>query len=198
MKARISRQDAHKLTPKPLAISFAEIVLMVGYLMVAWMMPTGWLDTAFGAMAFAVAGMINPYLSEYSIAFAADPQYFIHCHVLAAWLFPILLPVLIIRRNHGRYSYCFYWKARNKQFGGWLIHLISSVLFYGLLYFSMVWLVDYPLKRGEWAIWVGCVAPSALMLLGVLGIGVLHAYMIIFSAFSDRGCDNELQQKREQ
>ena len=34
----------------------------------------------------------------------------------------------------------------------------------------MLWLVDYPLRRGEKAIWVSGVAPSALILLGTLGI----------------------------
>ena len=187
MKAHISRQDDQMPHPKPLAISFPEIALIVCYFLAVWLIPTSWLDTAVGAMAFAIAGKINPYLSEYSIAFSAAPQYFIHCHVLAAWLLPALLPYLIIRRNGGRARYSTYWHQRNERFGGWLPHLMLSILFYGVAYFGMLWLVDYPLTRGEWAVWIGGVAPSALMLSGVLGIGAMQIYMILFSAFSNRG-----------
>lgn len=187
MKVRISRQDDQAPHPNHLAISFPEIALIVGYFMAVWLIPTSWLDTAVGAMAFAIASKINPYLSEYSIAFSANPQYFIHCHVLATWLFPLLLPYLIIRRNGGRVRYAGCWRQISEQFGGWLPHLMFSILLYGSLYFAMLWLVDYPLTRGEWAVWIGGVAPSALMLLGTFGIGAMQIFMIIFSAFSNRG-----------
>ena len=181
MKARISRQDDQTPHPKPLAILFPEIALIVGYFVAVWLIPTSWLDTAIGAMAFAIASKINPYLSEYSIAFAADPQYFIHCHVLATWLFPPLLPYLIVRRNGGRVRYAIIWRQIGERFGGWLLHLTFSIILFGSLYFSMLWLVDYPLTRGERAIWVSTVAPSALMVSGTLGIGLTTIYMIIFS-----------------
>lgn len=187
MKAHISRQDEQKPPPKPLAISFPEIALIVGYFLAVWLIPTSWLDTAVGAMAFAIASKINPYLSEYSIAFSADPQYFIHCHVLATWLLPTLLPYLIIKRNGGRVAFSLIYRQKAEQFGGWLAYFGLSVFFFGLLYFSMVWLVDYPLTRGERAIWLSGIAPSALMLSGVLGLGVMHLYMVIFSNFSNKG-----------
>lgn len=186
MKARMVQQNAQKPSPNPRAISIPEIALVVGYFLAVWLIPTSWLDTAVGAMAFAIASKINPYLSEYSIAFAAEPQYFIHCHVLATWLFPSLLPCLIIRRNGGRIRYSTYWHQRNEQFGGWLLHLMLSICFYGAAYFGMLWLVDYPLTGGEWAVWLGGVAPSALMMSGVLGLGVTQFYMIVFTAFSSR------------
>lgn len=186
MKARILRKDVQTPNQKSLAISFPEIVLVIGYFLTVWLIPASWLDTSIGALAFAVASKINPYLSEYSIAFAADPQYFIHCHVLATLLFPLLLPYLIVTRNGGRVSYSSYWRQRNERFGGWPPHLLLSVFFYGLTYFGMFWLVDYPLTRGEWAVWIGGVAPSALMLSGVLGIGAMQIYMIFFSVFSNR------------
>ncbi|MCX7628523.1 MAG: hypothetical protein N2Z69_08970 [Methylophilaceae bacterium] len=181
-----SKQDEQKPRLNPLAISLPEIALVVGYFLAVWLIPTTWLDTAVGAMAFAIASKINPYLSEYSIAFAADPQYFIHCHVLATWLFPALLPILIIKRNGGRVFYSSYWHQRNERFGGWLPHLILSAFFYCLAYLGMFWLVDYPLRAGERAIWISGVAPSALMLSGTLGIGVMQIYMILFSVFSNK------------
>lgn len=181
MKKRIPQQDGQIPQPNPLAISFPEILLLVGYFLAVWIIPVSWLDTAVGAMAFAMASTINPYLSEFSIAFADKPQYFIHCHVLAAWLFPPLLPYLIIRRNGGRARYAKTWNQIAERFGGWLPHLIFSIFFYGVLYFAMLWLVDYPLRRGEKAIWVSGVAPSALILSGVLGIGIMQIYMIVFS-----------------
>jgi hypothetical protein len=187
VKARTSRQDDQTPHPKPLAISFPEIALIIGYFLAVWLIPTSWLDTAIGAMAFAIASTVNPYLSEYSIAFSADPQYFIHCHVLATLLFPTLLPYLIIKRNGGRARYAGTWRGLRERFGGWLRHLMFSALLFGSLYFGMLWLVDYPLTRGEWAVWIGGVAPSALMLSGTLGIGVTVIYMIVFSAFSSKG-----------
>ena len=181
MKNRTPNQDEQMPQPNPLAISFLEILLVVGYFVAVWIIPVNWLDTAVGAIAFAIASTINPYLSEFSIAFADKPQYFVHCHVLAAWLFPPLLPYLIIRRNGGRAQYAKIWRQAAKRFGGWLPHLIFSIFFYGVLYFAMLWLVDYPLRRGEKAIWVSGVAPSALILLGTLGIGMMQTYMIVFS-----------------
>lgn len=186
MKAHISRQDEQKPQPKPLAISFPEIALIIGYFLAVWLIPTSWLDTAVGAMAFAIASKINPYLSEYSIAFSADPQYFIHCHVLATWLLPTLLPYLIIRRNGGRTRYASCWRNLRERFGGWVPHLMFSILVFGPVYFGMLWLVDYPIKGAEHAIWISGVAPSALMLQGTLGISATVIYMIIFSAFSNR------------
>jgi hypothetical protein len=187
MKERLSRQNDRTPHPIPLAISFPEIALIIGYFLAVWLIPTSWLDTAVGAIAFAIAGKINPYLSEYSIAFAADPQYFIHCHVLATWLFPTLLPFLIIKRNGGRMAFSLGYRQKIDQFGGRLVYLMLSVFLFGLLYFSMVWLVDYPLTGGERAIWISAIAPSALMMSGVLGLGVMQIYMIIFSAFSNKG-----------
>lgn len=181
MKIRTSNQDEQMPQPNPLAISFLEILLIIGYFFAVWIIPVSWLDSAVGAMAFAMASTINPYLSEFSIAFADNPHYFIHCHILAAWLFPPLLPYLIIRRNGGRVQYARIWRKTAERFGGWLPHLIISIFFYGVLYFSMLWLVDYPLRQGEKAIWVSGVAPSALMLLGTLGIGIMQTYMIVFS-----------------
>lgn len=67
-----------------------------------------------------MASTINLSLSEFSIAFADEPQYFIHCHVLAAWLFPPLLPCLIIRRNGGRVQYADFGVKTAERFGGWL------------------------------------------------------------------------------
>jgi hypothetical protein len=186
MKARMVQQNAQKPSPNPRAISIPEIALVVGYFLAVWLIPTSWLDTAVGVMAFAIASKINPYLSEYSIAFAAEPQYFIHCHVLATWLFPTLLPCLIIRRNGGRARYAKVWHELRDRFGGWLPHAMFVTCLFGALYFSMLWLVDYPLTRGERAIWVSAVAPSALMLQGTLGIGIAMLYMIIFSSFSNK------------
>lgn len=185
MKSRISAENAER-PPKSLAISISEIALIAAYFLAVWLIPTSWLDTAIGAMAFAIAGTINPYLSPYSIAFAADPQYFIHCHVLATWLFPPLLPYLIVRRYGGRVPYSSYWRQRNDQLGGWISHLLISLLGYAFAYLGMYWLVDYPLTNAEWAIWVGSVALSAFVLLGAFSIGLVQIYMIMYSALSGR------------
>lgn len=182
----MKQQDAHMSPVNPLAISISEVALILGYFLAVWLIPTSWLNTAIGAIAFAIASKINPYLSEFSIAFSADPQYFIHCHVLATWLFPTLLPILIINRNGGRKTFSLGYRQKIDQFGGWLIYLMGSVFLFGSLYFSMVWLVDYPLTGGERVIWVSGVAPSALMVSGVLGIVVIQIYMIVFSTFSNK------------
>lgn len=186
MKTRTTAEIAEQPSRKPRAISIAEIVLIAAYFMAVWLIPTSWLDTGIGAIAFAIASKVNPYLSEYSIAFAADPQYFIHCHVLATWMFPTLLPYLIIKRNGGREAFSVGYRQKADQFGGWLTYLMLSVFIFGLLYFSMVWFIDYPITGGERAIWVSAIAPSALMMSGVLGLGVMQVYMVIFSTFSNK------------
>lgn len=177
-------KSTDEASSNPPSISFAEIFLIVTYFLLAWFLPTSWLDTAVGNIAFDIARTVNPYLSEYSIAYAEYPAYFIHCHVIATILIPPLLPWLIIRRNGGREKYSKYWVQRNRYFGGSFIHFILTVPFFFVIYISMFWLVDYPLTRGEWAIWIGAVSPSAFMLSGTIGICIVFFYMIIFSAFS--------------
>ncbi|MBT3068006.1 hypothetical protein [Rhodoferax sp. U11-2br] len=186
-------RDAQISSTNPLAISIPEVALILGYFFAVWLIPTSWLNTAMGAIAFAIASKINPYLSDFSIAFAADPQYFVHCHVLATWLFPTLLPYLVITRNGGRARYANTWRELHEKWGGWVPHSLFSALIFGLMYFSMVWLVDYPLRRGERAIWIGGVAPSALVIQCTLGIGITVIYMSIYSALSNRRGNNELQ-----
>ena len=187
MKARISEQDDQTPRPKRPSISLPEIALAIGCFLAVWLIPTRWLDTAMGAIAFSIASKVNPYLSENSIAFAADPQYFTHCHVLATWLFTPLFPYLVIRNNGGPMAFSVSYRQKIEQFGGWLPYLTLSVSFFGLMYVAMVWLVDYPLNGAERLIWISGVAPSALMFSGCLGIIAMQIYMVFFVRFSSKG-----------
>ena len=77
-----------------------------------------WIDSSVGAMAFALAKTINPYLMDRSIILAANPDYFIHCHVLASWVFIPTICFLNIKSQGGRDIYKQYWAERNNFFGG--------------------------------------------------------------------------------
>jgi len=135
-------------------ISFSEIGLFLSYLLVIWLIPLRWLDSAIGAMAFAVAGKVNPYLSTYSIAFAESPAYFVHCQLLATLFFIPWGFVLIVKRNGGidkwqkilidhigeRSSLFFYWL----KLSAFLVPMI----------YGMLWLVSYPFGSAAYAMWV--------------------------------------------
>ena len=91
-------KSTDEASSNPPSISFAEIFLIVTYFLLAWFMPTSWLDTVVGNISFDIAKTINPYLAEDIIRFAENTKYFIHCHVLATIIiFPSLYPLTIIR-----------------------------------------------------------------------------------------------------
>jgi len=152
MKSRTSAENAERPSPKPWAMSIPEIVLIVSYFLAVWLIPTSWLDTAVGAVAFAIASKVNPYLSEYSIAYAADPQYFIHCHVLATFMLAPFLFGFVVFRNGGFRSYeALFMKSvlRQTLILKWALYLFLFVLLKGML-----WMVDYPLVGAERGVWV--------------------------------------------
>jgi hypothetical protein len=180
MRRRIEK-SATAQKKAPLAISIPEILLILFYFLTVWMIPVNWLDSGFGAIAFAIARKINPYLSEYSIAFARDPKYFMHCHVLASWIItPAFFP-LIIRRNRGLRAYSEMFKERIESFGGLSYYLVFACLLIGILYFSMLLMVDFPLTRGEWAFWVGGISYTALMLSGILSLWIGCIFMALYT-----------------
>lgn len=188
MKSRTAAENAEQPPPKPRAISIPEIALVVAYFLAVWLIPTSWLDTAVGAIAFAITSKVNPYLSEYSIAFADDPQYFIHCHVLATWMIVPGVYPLMLRRNGGAAAYAKVIQGKLETFGGVTIYIIAASVFFGALYFGMLQLVDYPLTRGEWAIWIGGVSYSALMLSAILSLWGGVVFMAIYTHwFTSKG-----------
>lgn len=180
MKSRISQQDNQTPHPKPLAISFPEIALIIGYFLAVWLIPTSWLDTAPGAVAFAIASKVNPYLSEYSIAFAADPQYFIHCHVLATWMISPLLLLIILRRNGGIRGYdLMYMKSLNDRSP---VQLCFAYLFGLFAWLAMLWLVDFPLVRAERGVWVNPIGVCFFALITGAMISVFCTVWFLFKA----------------
>jgi hypothetical protein len=187
MKAHSFLKTSPTQQSKFFGISFSELALVAFYFLAVWLIPTSWLDSAAGELVFAAVSKFNPYLSEYSISFSADPAYFIHCHVLATFFFSIAFPILIIKKNSGQETFIAGYRKKMDQFGGWFVYLILSIAVFGLMGFSMIWLVDYPLTRGERAIWISSIAPSALMFSGFFGIGAMQIYMILFSTFSNKG-----------
>jgi len=171
MKEHLSRQNDQMPHQKPLAISLPEIALIIGYFLAVWLIPTSWLDTAVGATAFAIASKINPYLSEYSIAFAADPQYFIHCHVLATWMLTPSLFGFVVFRNGGFKAYeALFTKSVLKQtlIVKWALYLFLFILLKGML-----WMADYPLVRAERGIWVNAFGVAFY----AFGVGALLSAM---------------------
>jgi hypothetical protein len=180
MRRRIEKSaTAPKKTP--LAISIPEILLFCLYFLAVWMIPVNWLDSGFGAIAFEIARKINPYLSEYSIAFARDPKYFIHCHVLASWIItPAFFP-LIIRNNGGARVYSEMFKERLESFGGLSYYLVFACIGFGILYFGMLLMVDFPLSRSERAYWVSGISYTALMMSGMLSAWIGFIFMALYT-----------------
>lgn len=170
MKPRAVQDKEQIPASKPLAISFPEIALVFGYFLAVWLIPTSWLDTAIGAIAFAIASKVNPYLSEYSIAFAADPQYFIHCHVLATLIASPLLALIILRKNGGvlGYTHVFIKSLENHS----ATTIIMAYTFGLVSWLTMLWLVDYPLVKAERGVWINPVGVSLFALIsgGMLSI----------------------------
>lgn len=176
-----STKNSATPTPPPLAISIPEILLFASYFLAVWLVPVEWIDSLPGVIAHGIASKINPYLSEYSTAFAADPKYFVHCHVLATWMIAPFVYPLIIRRNGGLKAYANVVQKDMEKYGGAGIYVPVYFICFGALYFGMLQFVDYPLTRGEWAIWVGGVSYSAFMLLGVLSLWVGTICMAMYT-----------------
>jgi hypothetical protein len=165
-----------------LAISIPEVVLVACYFLAVSLIPVAWLDSAPGAVAFALAGKINPYLSDYSIAFARKPDYFIHCHVLATWMIAPGIYPLIVRRNGGARAYAGVIRQTLEKFGGVTAYIVLASMFFAVLYFAMIFLVDFPLTRAEWAIWgSGGVAYSAFMYAAVLSLWAGSLWMAVYA-----------------
>jgi hypothetical protein len=174
-------KSATALKKAPLAISISEILLFCLYFLAVWMIPVNWLDSGFGAIAFSIARKINPYLSDYSIAFARDPKYFIHCHVLASWIIaPAFFP-LIIRSNGGAKVYSGMFKERIESFGGLSYYLVFACIGFGILYFGMLLMVDFPLSRSEWAYWVGGISYTALMMSAMFSAWIGFIFMALYT-----------------
>lgn len=180
MKSRTAAENAEQPPPKTRAISIPEIALVIAYFLAVWLIPTSWLDTAVGAVAFAIAGKVNPYLSEYSIAFAADPQYFIHCHVLATWMISPVLLLMILRKNGGIRGYeRIYVKSLNDRSP---VQLCFAYLFGLFVWLAMLWLVDYPLVRAERGVWVNPIGVCFFALITGAMISILSTVWFLFKA----------------
>lgn len=184
MKSRTAVGNEEQPPPKTGAISISEIALVVAYFLTVWLIPTSWLDTSVGAVAFSVASKINPYLSEYSIAFAEDPQYFIHCHVLATSMLAPSLFGFVVFRNGGFRSYeAMFIKSVLKQtlIVKWALYLFLFVLLNGML-----WMVDYPLGRAERGVWVNAfgVAIYAFAVAALLSVMLYGIYFLIKSTLT--------------
>lgn len=180
MKAIIDNKTTETPSINPPSISFAEILLILTYFLLAWFLPTSWLDTVVGNISFGIARTINPYLSEHYIAFAANPSYFIHCHVIATVIvFPSLYPLTIIRCGGLEKLSKIELKIAEKR-GGLILYGMIVIFFVPFLYFGLTFFVDYPLSRAANLFCVSNVAFSALMMAGVLSIGVGKVLMIIY------------------
>lgn len=142
-----------------------------------------WIDSSVGAMAFAVAKTINPYLMDRSIILAANPSYFVHCHVLASWLFIPTICFLNIKSQGGRDFYKQYWVERNKVFGSWWLHLIILVFLFGGAVTIMPYSVDIPTSKSARLVWLKGVSFSALIMNSTISLMASYAYMILYAEF---------------
>ena len=82
--------------PDPLGVSVGEILLIVFFALLIWLVPVAWLNTSIGKIAFIIPSRINPLLYDVSISLAKNKEYFIHCHVIAFWTLVPWLPFFIL------------------------------------------------------------------------------------------------------
>lgn len=186
MRSQHPHEYSKPPTPKPPAISLGEILLIAGYFLAVWLIPVSWLETRLGSVMFAVARLINPYLSPQSVAFADDPMYFIHCHVLATWMILPGLPYSTIRKYGGREQLSLVFRKSFERVGGAGMHLLICIVFFGLGHFSMLLLVDYPLTGSERLTWISNIAMSSIILNGAAASAILFIYMNLFTIFQSR------------
>lgn len=142
-----------------------------------------WIDSSVGTMAFAVAKTINPYLMDRSIILSAKPDFFVHCHVLASWIFIPFFGFLDIKSHGGRSVYASYWAKRNDRFGGWWMHLIILVFILGGMLFGMPLYVDIPTSKGAKIIWINAISMSAMLISIALSTLLSYIYMTLYSEY---------------
>lgn len=173
----MKRQSKNSTTPvsEKASISLGEIVLCAGYVLAVVLIPESWLDTGIGAIAFAIASKVNPYLTEPSIAIAADPTYFVHCHLLATLILAPGLFVALIARNGGSKSYEEMFLNSIEERSLAFLWGLYAILF--VLLNSMAWMVDYPLSRTDRGVWV---APFGVAFFAFVTGGLLA---LLFTAF---------------
>lgn len=121
--------------PDPLGISAGEILLIILFALLVWLIPVDWLNTSIGKIAFIIPSRINPLLYDVSISLAKNKEYFIHCHVIAFWTLVPWLPFFILGRQKNIALYADYFKRRSLLFGGRFFYLIALYGFFiGLPY----------------------------------------------------------------
>lgn len=180
------RKNSKTSASKIPSISFSEILLSTAYVLAVALISESWLDTGIGAIAFAIASKINPYLSEFSIAFAQNSSYFIHCHVLATLILAPGLLLSLVARNGGFRSYeIYYTQSLEKQP---LILRWFALSFMFLLLNGMLWMADYPFSKFERGVWVNPIgvafyAFAVGWLLSVLGVGSFFLLKATFKNF---------------
>lgn len=134
------------------SVTVLELLLIAAYFLLVNIIPVDWLDMPIGMAAEALVSVVNPYLSDYSLGFAAAPEYFTHCYVLAFLLVPLII-IATYRSGSiqaklqrevevsagGSYFFTKKWMAGISL----LLVLVAPLL-----------LVEYPLTRAERGIWV--------------------------------------------
>lgn len=83
------------------SVTVLELLLIAAYFLLVNIVPVDWLDMPIGMAAEALVSVVNPYLSDYSLGFAAAPEYFTHCYVLAFMLVPL---IIVTTYRSGSYS----------------------------------------------------------------------------------------------
>ena len=129
------------------------IALLPCYFLAVAIIPERWLDTEVGALAFFIASKVNPFLSEYSIAFADNPRYFIHCHVLATWMLTFTFGPLLISSYGGIDRTMSHFIKVAQERTVWFLWSVPALV--AMLYVTFLLMdVNYPLGRAARGVWV--------------------------------------------
>lgn len=187
MSYRTSKPESNT-TFKRYGLGFAEIALVCTYFFAVWMIPTKWLDTAIGAIVFAITSKINVYLWDYSISFALNPEWFIHCQVMAtligSWLFP-----LMVKARGGLAEVQKEFALGAEQCGGLILFwLRSGALILFLSHSMLTSVTPYLNSKPQYLIWgseIG-VCVSALLYASALSLGVGISYVCLKIACSNK------------
>jgi hypothetical protein len=163
---------------KRLQISMSEIVHITVTAVAIWLIPERWIYTFPGRVARAVASVFNPYLSEVSIARAAEPELFIHAHVLAMWLVVPIAWLLIVRRNGGFAASA----AKLEKDGTWMLGLFFLVCLI-VVGSTLMLNASYPLGRAARSLWVNSPGWFAFIHAYVYAIVLYAATPLLYKCF---------------
>lgn len=151
------------LTPAGLLLNF----LLLCYVLLIVFVPTSWLNHPIGEVAFEFASIVNPYLK--TLPSYSRAPYFVHCHVLAFLLMPLMFWILRDNRSIRAKARLVIWK-RDEKLAGYL----------GILFFTLfIMVIPASLSIGQYKTKWGALIWSYPWSVPIFAFGLVRVYVVI-------------------